>query len=407
MAMRLLGLAVYGVLLFVCTALLATTSAHAQTPTPVATAQGTPTPNATMAALQEEKLRQEVQQLQRQNTRGWLWTNGSGLIASLLTAAVASFGLVRYFMDRENEREKRKEEQDRYWTDKHDEREKRKEEQERYLADKHDEREKRAEEQTRYLEDKKDERMRRAEEQFQSIVGAMSSGNSSAQVGAAVTLRTFLRPGYEQFYAQIFDLAVSYLRIGFQGPDARAVTSAMTSVFAESFAHARDYLSGQPASAARREGNASSKMERLDARGVGLRDMYLQQADLDNIYLLGAYLTGANLAYARLNGAVLAGADLIGANLRHAYLREAILHRAILERANLQEADLRSALLSEARLVGANLAEAILEEADLNGTDFGGVVSLKQARMWNVKNLTPEQRAICEAKGANFDPMPK
>ena len=32
-------------------------------------------------------------------------------------------------------------------------------------------------------------------------------------MGAAITLRTFLQPGYEQFYRQAFDLAVAHLRL--------------------------------------------------------------------------------------------------------------------------------------------------------------------------------------------------
>jgi hypothetical protein len=74
------------------------------------------------------------------------------------------------------------------------------------------EREKRDEEQKRWLEDRQAEREKRTEERFQSVVEGLGSTIQATQVGAAITLRTFLRPGYEEFYSQVFDLAVANIR---------------------------------------------------------------------------------------------------------------------------------------------------------------------------------------------------
>src|SRR5204862_5651299 len=92
------------------------------------------------------------------------------------------------------------------------ERERRDEEQKRWLEDREAERERRDAEQQRWLKDQEAEREKRAEERFQAVVEGLGSEREEAKVGAAITLRTFLRPGYEQFYTQVFDLAVAHLR---------------------------------------------------------------------------------------------------------------------------------------------------------------------------------------------------
>ena len=64
---------------------------------------------------------------------------------------------------------------------------------------------------SRWLGDRRDEREKRAEERFQSAVTGLGNEKEGARIGAAILLRTFLRPGYEQFYIQTFDLAVANL----------------------------------------------------------------------------------------------------------------------------------------------------------------------------------------------------
>src|SRR6266702_3946523 len=122
----------------------------------------TPTEDATVTALNKEKLAQEVQQLKNQNAPdlfGWLRTNASIFLSTLVVVVGGLIGLWRWFGDRRSEREKR------------------------------------------------------AEERYQSAVEGLGSEREEARIGAAILLRTFLRPGYEQFYTQTFDLAVAHLRL--------------------------------------------------------------------------------------------------------------------------------------------------------------------------------------------------
>src|SRR5205085_2344056 len=113
--------------------------------------------------------------------------------------------------------------------------------------------------QDKELEDRQAEREKRAEERFQSVVEGLGDGRMEKRIGAAVVLRTFLRPGYEQFYHQVFDLAAANLRlprIPLSSDDPTQPYSAspepltplsqvLIIVFRESFPLARDELKNQ------------------------------------------------------------------------------------------------------------------------------------------------------------------
>src|SRR5947209_12719556 len=67
------------------------------------TAQETPTEDATVTALNKEKLAQEVQQLKNQNEPdflGWFRTNAAVLLSTLVVVIGGLIGLFRWFGDR-------------------------------------------------------------------------------------------------------------------------------------------------------------------------------------------------------------------------------------------------------------------------------------------------------------------
>jgi uncharacterized protein YjbI with pentapeptide repeats len=285
------------------------------------TAQVTPTEVATVTALKKEKLAQEVQQLKNQNEPGpfgWLRTNATILISTLVVVIGGLIGLFRWFADRRSEREKR------------------------------------------------------AEERFQSVVTGLGDEKEGARIGAAILLRTFLRPGYEQFYIQTFDLAVANLRLP-RTPNApkdsdtpqplSTLNQALIVVFKEAFPLARSQHKGSPRS--------------LDASRIQLDNAYLREADLKQAWLRQASLREANLNRVDLSGADLLEADLSQAyismvNLSEARLRLANLSGANLQQAHLGKANCRRANFSEADLSGADLSQANLEEADLSKALLNG-----------------------------------
>jgi hypothetical protein len=122
---------------------------------------------------------------------------------------------------------------------------------------------------------------------FKKTVEGLGSGNEGVKVGAAILLRTFLQPGYEQFYRQAFDLAVVHLRLREVDPSppepVNSLSQALITVLREAFPLARDGLGKQL---------FQSSPQTLDATGVQLDYAYLSQADLRGIWMPGAHLQG-------------------------------------------------------------------------------------------------------------------
>jgi uncharacterized protein YjbI with pentapeptide repeats len=302
------------------------------------TVQVTPTEDATVTALNQEKLAQEVQQLKNQNEPdlfGWLRTNAAILFSTLVVVLGGLIGLWRWLGDRRSEREKR------------------------------------------------------AEERFQTAVTGFGNEKEYAKIGPAIVLRTFLRPGYEQFYAQTLDLAVANLRLlktshlseepdgiprSPEAPDnplpLTPLSQALFVVFKEAFPLAREWVKqGSPSSRLQR---TKSHLKRillkkelfdpgsLNATRIQLNGAFLWKADLERINLAWSDLRDTDLSEAKLSGAWLWRSNLTKAKLYEADLREANLGQD-----NLHEADLRKAKLGKACLWGADLHEADLHEADL------------------------------------------
>jgi len=379
------------------------------------TVQATPTVDLTVTALNKEQLAQQIKQLQLQNDRSiasWFWNSG-GTLGTIVAGLLAVAGVLVTVVF--NLRKDRKDRQEAHRNE---------------------------------LKDRQEARAKQAEERFQSAVTGLGDEKEGAKIGAAILLRTFLRPGYEQFYTQTFDLAVAHLRLPStpHPPDdpntAMPLTTlrqALIVVFKEAFPLARSQNNERPQS--------------LDARGIQLDNAYLRGADLKlawmpraslrkvnlrNADLNGAHLRGADLTEAHLRGADLTKADLRRADLRGAYLNGAHLTEAYLCDADLSKAHLTGADLTKADLGGAHLTEANLNIADLSGADLSGadlrgatlsvtdltkadlseadlsgadlgwaklenVLSLANAKLGGVKGLTKEQLEACKAKDAIID----
>jgi uncharacterized protein YjbI with pentapeptide repeats len=382
------------------------------------TVQATPTEDATVTALSKEQLTLQVKQLQNQlqNQNNWLANNSTALIAAVTTLVVALFGIFQWSGNRRDARQKEIAAQD------------------KELEDRKAERERRDEEQKRWLKDQEAEREKRAEERFQAAVTGLGDEREGARIGAAILLRTFLRPGYEQFYTQTFDLAVAHLRLP-RTPsppeDSTAalplttLSQALIVVFKEAFLLARNLEKREPRS--------------LDATGVQLDHAYLWRVDLKQAFmrqasLREANLFGANLSETNFTGSDFSGASLSGANFSEAYLRDVNFSRANLRDAdfskanlggvsvtnfsggNFSGANLNRANFSEAYLRGANFSRANLGDADFSKANLSGAnlteanledaVSLEGTNLRGVNGLTKEQLGACKAKGAIIDEAP-
>ena len=281
----------------------------------------TPTEDATVTALNKEQLTQQVA-TQQHTWDNWFWDNAATVLSSALSTFVivigALFGLWRWRRDRRDAQGKE-------------------------------------------LKDREREREQRAEERFQAAVSGLGNEREEVRVGAAILLRTFLRPGHEEFYVQTFDLAIAHLRLSRtsklpEDPSAplplTTLSQALIVIFKEAFPLARSQIQGS--------------LQALDATGIFLDNAYLTRADLKQ------------------------------ARMRHASLRNTNFYRATLS----------GARLFQSNLSGANLKETDLSGADLGETNIEDARSLEKADLRGVTGLTREQLATCKAKGAIIEEDP-
>lgn len=349
---RILGLIAGCIVPLLLTTRLPVAPLSAQQP-PTATVQATPTIDPTTAALPRVQLTPAIdptvtalqkETLQHQNE--WLWNNSGPLLSTAAIVITALFGFCRWRNEQRREREKR-------------------------------------------AQDHRIDREKRDEDRFQAVVGGLGSERVEARVGAAIMLRTFLRPGYKQFYSQAFDLAVAHLRLRKADPGTPepldSLSQALITVLKESFPHARDSMS-------------QFTPELLDATGVHLDNAYLSGTDLKKIRLRGAFLRRAYFWRAYLEEAY----------LKHSNLESAFLVDAHLERADLGDTVLTGANLTKAHLQGAHLkladlAIADFTDADLTDTHPESARSLQGTILRGVRGLTAAQLAACAEKGAIVD----
>ncbi len=347
---------------------------------PTATVRASPTVDvtATMNALQEDKLRQEIQQLesQTQNQNNWLFTSSTALIAATAIVIVALFGIYQWAGNRRDERRKELIAQ------------------EKELKDREEERRKEVATQDKELRD-------RAEERFKAAVTSLGDENESVRINGAIMLRSFLHEEdkeiYGRYYTQIFDMAVACLRLPnasrpSRGPDRilhpqkttdapmwlTTLRQALTVIFREALPLVREqHKDPQP----------------LDASAIKLDRAFLMNADLRQAWLIYASLRKCRLFYADLSGAELTGADL----------RDADLRSANLSNANLQYAKLSGVDLSSATLEGIDLDKADLSNAILKEVNLEDVLTMEKTDLRGVKGLTRKQLRDCKAKGAIID----
>jgi uncharacterized protein YjbI with pentapeptide repeats len=318
-ALLQIGIILTGLALFLALATWVPESlAHAQvvlraaTPNAVAV-QATPTEDATVTALNKEKLVQEVQQLKAQNEPdlfGHIQTNAV-LLSTLVVVIGGLIGLFRWGADRRSEREKR------------------------------------------------------AEERFQAAVTGLGDDNELTRINATILLRNFLHPGYERFSTQIFELAVAHLRLPRTSGSSTdpnvplrptPLDQKLTAVFIEAFPLARNVNERSP--------------QFLDATGIQLDNAYLENIDLKQVRMPRAFLRRAKLRGADLSGADLREADLTNSNLSGSDLHDALLSGAKLNGANLSSTCLTGARLSFADLSEANLRGVYLSDARFEQTKF-------------------------------------
>jgi len=157
---------------------------------------------------------------------------------------------------------------------------------------------------------------------------------------------------------------------------------------------------------------------------IHLENAKLNDAQLENVFLLGAHLENVELNDADLEKAFLIGVNLENAQLRSTNLENANLFQARLKNTNFMEARLENAAFTEAQLENAcfflahlknaNLLGARLKNADLKGTFLENATlclahlenaNLEGANLTgaNLEHTVLDRANVRKAKGIIFD----
>jgi len=374
---RKAGIALAGMLLLLVLIVwvpVSAADAYEVTPGPAtsvtATVQASPTADTTMTALQEEKLRQDINQSQH-SLHNLFWNGLTAFISALLVVLGGLLGFARWLREQGIGREKRD------------------------------------------------------EDRFQSAIQGLG-GNRGQKIGGAVMLRTFLLPGYEKYYSQVFDLAVVNLRTpvepasednpgndtsdNFEPPNSQ-LRQALSVLFKEAFPLVREqyikrkeeqqrakqrvpltlaFLKGlftkmfrwfvrwlvrrqDPDRLSEKRLNLF-KSTSLDASDVKLDKTFLYEADLRKAYLRSASLRSVRLEHADFGSANLEGADLEEVDLRGASLEvEKLIKARCLKGVNLSEQNFEGKSFSSPTKVGQGqitLERVQFESAKLSRAQF-------------------------------------
>jgi uncharacterized protein YjbI with pentapeptide repeats len=315
------------------------------------------------AQLQNEKLRQEVRQLQLGNAQGNSLQHTLLAWAPFVTAfaAIAAVGATLWKQANDmsaarvqlNDEHTRARAADEQWR-------------ERFIEDRR-----------RSLAQEEAESLRRFDVNIATVITNLGSESETLQVNAAAAFATYLKPRYKEFHADLLAVLIANLRLGPSSAVGRVLKWDLERLLRMMFREPACY--GDDLS--RELDLTRAALQRFDISGIDFGDVVVDAAfaDLAEARLIGARLFrlrgyGVSLERAYCSRAILTEARLNGAKCRGALMHEANLVSATFKDADLSGVKFHRALLQEAHLEGASLVGADFTGANLANTYFRGAV---------------------------------
>lgn len=358
--------------------LVAVFSHHATAQSGIGTTPG-PAPSVTSSAdLQNEKLEQQIRQLELSNedaSSPWRYVIALAPTLAAL-AAILTFGRGWATQRSESRRQK-----------------------ERDLIQRESEQSESRRQNERDLIQRESESIREFDARFATVVSNLGSDSIARQAGAAATLPLFLAPRYAEFRNHIIRIAIANLRLSRD----EIVHNLLVDVLGAAIR--AQYVTDEQSAGEAAVNLAETRLRGLNVTGARMPEKLMaDRADLINglfddgnfwkAELRAATLTGASFRRAGLGQAKLDGADVSYAVFRacqiaSAWLRKidgryAMFEGAFLQSAHFEEADLRGA-----RFAGADLADCYFLRAQL---DTGALQSILKSKRWRTAHFDPEVR---------------
>jgi len=311
--------------------------------------------------LQNEKLRQEVRQLQISNAQDSSPLHSALAWAPFVTALGAIAAVAATLWKQTSDLAAAR-------TQLHDDHEKTRVANEQW--------------QQRFLEDQRSSRQQQEEESLRrfdanlsTVITNLGATSKTLQVNAAASVGTYIKPRYAEFHSDLLLVVAANLRLRPSAAVARVLRSDLERLLRLVFADPEAYGDDLP----RELDLTRASLQRLDVSAVDFRGVVVDVAfaDMSDARLAEAKLFRMRGREARLERAYCSRAALGEARLDGAFCRNVVLHNATLVSASMKHADLRGAQfqeasMQEAHLEGANLVGADFTKANLANTFFRG-----------------------------------
>ncbi len=238
--------------------------------------------------------------------------------------------------------------------------------------------------------------VREFDTRFAGIVANLGSDSASLQASAAAILPVYLNARYAEFTNHIIRVASANLRLSGNN----VVRDLLVEVLGTALR--LQYRDADQMKVVAGIDLADAYLRALDIGGVKMREKFaadradlslscmdksdLWKAHLRNATLSGASLRSADLGQARLDGADLTHAVLRGCRANSASLRDVNGQYAMFQGAMLQSAHFDNADLRGARFDGANLRDSYFLGAKL---DPGALRSILRTDRWRAAHFDP------------------
>jgi uncharacterized protein YjbI with pentapeptide repeats len=316
-----------------------------------------------LAALREQKLRAETEQLEAETDessglKGWVSTLASLTGLAAILTVIGS--LVGFGYDRKRQREQRADAQGQ----------------------------------------QAEARRQQLEEHLGGLLLSLGDKSEAVQAGAAVSLQNFLSEEHEQFHRQVCAATLANLKV--------THPVEVKKLLVRTFEQALRASGALPAT--------GIDLSHAYLAGARLSELDFTEAMLDEVNLDEAKLTDAKLAAATGRKANLTRARITGerASLRNAKLYEVEARKASFSGANLNNTHMKDGNLEGASFCGARLQAAHFEGSRLFGADFDGanvadayftgakldsksLASLASAHNWEKAHLSTDDKRAVEA----------
>lgn len=258
----------------------------------------------------------------------------------------------------------------------------------------------------KYISQRRLESLQKIEEEFNLILANLGSDNKLIRTNASVSIITFIKSKYSNYYEQIYMILLSNLKIK---PGNNYYDEIINKLLIRAFEKIIRIRSSLNNISGDELNFSSAQMEKINLSGLSLKNLNLDYTNLENANLCGTNFSESegkeiNFEYAKFNKKESKISILKDVRFNNSFCYRAEFEEANLIATHFKDTDLRNstfkgALLQSAHFEGAELNAAIFEQANINDTYFEKAIlddaalkSILTANNWNKAHFSKKHR---------------